>query len=125
MSRILSELIAGHNSARDAIALAAIRDEDMDNPVALQCLNDYIASHPILATLVDKNQLTADDPAVREATMRRVRQALCQIAARSARYRCTECGYSTMELLWQCPSCRQWETVVPNQQLALGAMLGK
>jgi len=125
LSRILSALIAGHSTARDAIAVATIRDAEIDNPVALECLHDYAVSHPILAALIDKDQLTADNPAVRDATMQRVRLALRQVAARSARYRCTECGYSTMELLWQCPSCRQWETVVPNEQLDLGAMLGK
>jgi lipopolysaccharide assembly protein B len=125
LTGILSELIAGHPTARDAIALAAIRDQEINNPVALQCLQDYAASHPILAALIDKDQLTAADPVVRNATLQRVRQALRQIASRAARYRCTECGYSTMELLWQCPSCRQWETVVPNEHLGLDAMLGK
>lgn len=26
-------------------------------------------------------------------------------------YRCTNCGYQTHQLIWCCPSCRQWETV--------------
>ena len=67
--------------------------------------------------------ITHEDPAVRAETMARIREALNRIASQSARYRCTECGYATSELLWQCPSCREWETVVPAQQLALGSVL--
>lgn len=124
LSRILSGLIDGHDSARDAIALAAIRDEEIQNPVALECLEQYAAAHPILAALIDMEHINHEDPAVRIETMARIREALGRIAGQSARYRCTECGYATSELLWQCPSCREWETVVPAQQLALGSMLG-
>jgi len=123
LSSILSELIAEHASARDAIALAAIRDEQIQNPVALDCVQQFAVDHAILGALIDIDHLTHEDPAVRAATMARIRTALGRIAAQSSRYSCTKCGYATMELLWQCPSCREWETVVPNQQLALGAVL--
>jgi lipopolysaccharide biosynthesis regulator YciM len=123
LSSILSELIAEHTSARDAIALAAIRDEQIQNPVALDCVQHFAVGHPILGALIDIDHLTHEDPAVRAATMARIRTALGRIAAQSSRYSCTKCGYATMQLLWQCPSCREWETVVPNQQLALAAVL--
>ena len=28
-------------------------------------------------------------------------------------YRCTNCGYQIHKLLWNCPSCRQWECIKP------------
>ena len=28
-------------------------------------------------------------------------------------YRCTNCGYQIHKLLWNCPSCRQWESIKP------------
>ncbi|OOF58997.1 lipopolysaccharide assembly protein LapB [Rodentibacter myodis] len=31
----------------------------------------------------------------------------------SAAYRCTNCGYQIHKLLWNCPSCRHWETIKP------------
>ena len=123
LSSILSEVHAEHTSARDAIALAAIRDEQIQNPVALDCVQQFAVDHPILGALIDIDHLTHEDPAVRAATMARIRTALGRIAAQSSRYSCTKCGYATMGLLWQCPSCREWETVVPNQQLALAAVL--
>ncbi|SNV81521.1 lipopolysaccharide assembly protein LapB [Haemophilus pittmaniae] len=29
-------------------------------------------------------------------------------------YRCTNCGYQTHKLVWNCPSCKQWETIRPE-----------
>ncbi|OOF77618.1 lipopolysaccharide assembly protein LapB [Rodentibacter caecimuris] len=31
----------------------------------------------------------------------------------SAVYRCSNCGYQLHKLLWNCPSCRHWETIKP------------
>jgi len=123
MARILNSLKENHQYARDAIALATIRDADIDHAVALECLAEFTATHPILSSLIDMEQMNDADAAVRAAALGRVRAALARIAMQSPRYRCNECGYATMELLWQCPSCREWETVVPAQQLALGSML--
>ncbi len=30
-------------------------------------------------------------------------------------HRCDECGYQSHEMLWQCPSCKQWGTIRPHQ----------
>jgi len=123
LERILTELKEAHPQARDAIALAVIRDPEIENQTALDCLREFTATHPILSSIVDMEQLNSEDPAVSAASVGRVRAALGRIAMHSPRYRCSECGYATMELLWQCPSCRDWETVIPAQQLALGSML--
>ncbi len=32
-------------------------------------------------------------------------------------YRCRHCGYSSKSLLWQCPSCKDWDVVKPIQGL--------
>lgn len=32
---------------------------------------------------------------------------------KSAAYRCTNCGYQIHKLIWNCPSCRHWETIKP------------
>jgi len=123
LARVLEALKATHGQARDAIALATIRDQTIQNPVALDCLKEFVVSHPVLSSLADTEHLNDADDSVQAATLARVRAALGKVAMQSARYRCNECGYATMELLWQCPSCREWETVVPAQQLALGSML--
>ena len=29
-------------------------------------------------------------------------------------YRCSNCGYQTHKLMWNCPSCKQWESIKPE-----------
>ena len=29
-------------------------------------------------------------------------------------YNCSNCGYTSMSHIWQCPSCNNWETIEPN-----------
>lgn len=32
-------------------------------------------------------------------------------------YRCRKCGYQTHKLIWNCPSCRQWESITPIRDI--------
>jgi lipopolysaccharide biosynthesis regulator YciM len=47
------------------------------------------------------------------------------IAMANARYRCTNCGYSTQRFIWHCPSCKLWETVRPIQSVPLENILAR
>lgn len=44
-------------------------------------------------------------------------QASRRLLDGSARYRCTQCGFTSKTLHWQCPSCKRWETVHPLSDL--------
>jgi lipopolysaccharide biosynthesis regulator YciM len=105
--------------AGKAIALAAIHDNKIQNQTALDCLWDYISEDRILAQLVDIDALQEADADSRQEVIGRVRAGLAALISSTNRYRCNECGYITSQLLWQCPSCRNWETVVPVEQLSL------
>lgn len=36
---------------------------------------------------------------------------------KSFQYRCLNCGYQSYRLMWQCPSCNQWEKIKPIQSI--------
>jgi lipopolysaccharide biosynthesis regulator YciM len=105
--------------AGKAIALAAIQDKKIENETALECLWAYVAEDPILKNLVDTDDLEVGDPARRLEVLQRVRNGLSILFSSTHRYRCNECGYTTSQLLWQCPSCRSWEAVVAVETLSL------
>ena len=46
-----------------------------------------------------------------------------EIAMSSARYRCSNCGYSAQRFIWHCPSCKLWETARPIQTLPFETVL--
>ncbi|NQV86899.1 MAG: hypothetical protein HQ492_07475, partial [Woeseiaceae bacterium] len=53
----------------------------------------------------------------------KVRSALSKLAGSTPRYQCQECGFSSQRLLWQCPSCRNWETQRPASRVQFDTVL--
>lgn len=49
-----------------------------------------------------------------------LRQSLARIIDQEPTYRCGHCGFSSRYLHWQCPSCRQWNTMVPRRDIRPG-----
>ncbi|WP_423823841.1 lipopolysaccharide assembly protein LapB [Salinisphaera sp. SPP-AMP-43] len=49
-----------------------------------------------------------------------LRQSLARIIEREPLYQCGHCGFSGRYLHWQCPSCRQWNTMVPRRDIKPG-----
>lgn len=37
--------------------------------------------------------------------------------ARTSHYHCHSCGFDSSMMFWQCPSCRRWDTIRPQQSL--------
>ena len=61
----------------------------------------------------------------RAAAIERIADGLRTIALANARYRCSNCGYSTQRFIWHCPSCKLWETVRPIQSVPLETVLAR
>jgi lipopolysaccharide biosynthesis regulator YciM len=47
-----------------------------------------------------------------------LRRAMVKVLERRPVYQCVQCGFTPTLLFWQCPSCKQWTTVVPLDELA-------
>lgn len=47
------------------------------------------------------------------APLESLREALEGIIKRSPRYQCSHCGFSGRTMHWQCPGCREWNSVAP------------
>ncbi len=44
-----------------------------------------------------------------------VKEVMIKLLKNYPLYRCKECGFSGKTLHWQCPSCKQWNTIAPLQ----------
>lgn len=105
------------------VAYATILADLSGSPVLERCVESFVLEHPILAKLVNAEELKALPPERRHESVVRIASALRQIAMSSARYRCSNCGYSTQRFIWYCPSCKLWETMRPIQNLQLDTVL--
>jgi lipopolysaccharide biosynthesis regulator YciM len=119
LTAFLRKLLGKDERYAEAIAMAAVRDPSLDDPVALDALRLFIARDPTLKGLVDVEGLERASASERAETLNRVRQALAQIVATKPGYRCVQCGYASLLLRWQCPGCRSWETVKPETGIKL------
>jgi lipopolysaccharide biosynthesis regulator YciM len=117
-SRFLGDLLQQNPAASRAVALAAMLDGELSDPLAVQCLWEFITTDPTLQTLTDGERLSRAPDAERAQGLARLRGALRAMATSGRSYRCLECGYSSTTLQWQCPGCAAWDTVRPRIRLA-------
>ena len=119
LSKYLRKLVEGDEQHTAALAMATVRNPDIDDPVALDALVQFVASDSTLSRLTGIERIQDAGEADRATMLDDVRQALRSILATKPAYHCTECGYACLALQWQCPGCRAWETVRPEVRIRL------
>ena len=117
--RFLDKVMEQGDEAVAAIAMAVIADAEIDDAAGIDAVELFIQSDAALAELVDIDSIRQADPPQRLDQINRLRKVLRQLLANSAAYRCANCGYASLMLHWQCPSCRQWESVRPDNRILL------
>mgnify|MGYP003643566973 CR=1 FL=1 len=105
------------------VAYTAIVNDIGGVPVIDACVEEYMLNEPTLSEFVDLQQLSSDDGESKQAALAKVRGALSKLARTTPRYQCQECGFSSQRLLWQCPSCRNWETQRPASRVQFDTVL--
>jgi lipopolysaccharide biosynthesis regulator YciM len=121
----VEELIEKEPSSYRDLAYAAIIG-DLRGSAALEAaVERFVFEHPVLSNLVNAAELRALPAAERVTAIQRIAGSLRSIAMASARYRCSNCGYSTQRFIWHCPSCKLWETVRPVQSVPLESVLAR
>jgi lipopolysaccharide biosynthesis regulator YciM len=121
----LEGLLAKDASSYRDLAYAAIIGNLRGSTALASAVERFVFEHPILANLVNAAELRAMPAEQRSGAIERIAQGLRSIALANARYRCSNCGYSTQRFIWHCPSCKQWETVRPIQSVPLETVLAR
>ncbi len=115
--------LEGDASVRRDLAYAAIVGDLTGSAALAACVETFVLGNEVLATLVNAAELESLPPDDRRESIQRIAHGLQKIALASARYRCSNCGYSTQRFIWHCPSCKLWETIRPIQTLPLETVL--
>ena len=123
LDRALRSMLKKNPEMSPLVAYTAIVNDIVGISVIDDCVERYILDEPTLAEFVDLQQLTANDDDAQESALEKVRSALAKLAAATPRYQCQECGFSSQRLLWQCPSCRNWETQRPASRVQFDTVL--
>ena len=104
-----------------ALAYVAVLHPELDSEVLRTCLANYVENEPTLAEFIDVSRLA--DGGIDEAALAKVKAGLAKLATKTPKYRCRECGFSSMSILWHCPSCKSWETQRPANQVRFDSLV--
>jgi lipopolysaccharide biosynthesis regulator YciM len=119
----LKALLMKHPESSSLIAYTAIVNDLGGIAVIDECVKQYMLNEPTLGEFVELQQLSEGDSGSHESALAKVRGALSKLASATPRYQCQECGFSSQRLLWQCPSCRNWETQRPASRVQFDTIL--
>lgn len=117
--KALKTMLSKNPDMNGLVAYTAIVNDIGGIPVLDACVRDYMLNERTLREFVDIQRLDGGD----EQALAKVRGALSRLAAATPRYQCQECGFSSQRLLWQCPSCRSWETQRPASRVQFDTVL--
>jgi len=123
LEKALTKLLANNPESSSLVAYTAIVNDLGGIPVIDQCVEQYMLNEPTLGEFVELQRLSDGDGSSNESALAKVRRALSKLASATPRYQCQECGFSSQRLLWQCPSCRNWETQRPASRVQFDTLL--
>jgi len=123
LERALEALLAKNPERSSLVAYTAIVNDIGGIPVIDDCVEQYMLNEPTLAEFVDLQAMSDGEKSDEASAFIKVRGALSKLAAATPRYQCQECGFSSQRLLWQCPSCRNWETQRPASRVQFDTVL--
>jgi len=119
----LRALLKENPEMNSLVAYTAIVNDLGGIPVIDQCVEEYMLNEPTLGEFVELQQLSVGNTGSNVAALAKIRGALSKLASTTPRYQCQECGFSSQRLLWQCPSCRNWETQRPASRVQFDTVL--
>ena len=123
LERALKALLAKNPERASLVAYTAIVNNIGGIPVIDDCVEQYMLNEPTLAEFVDLQVMSEGARSDKASAFTKVRGALSKLASATPRYQCQECGFSSQRLLWQCPSCREWETQRPASRVQFDTVL--
>ena len=120
---MLRNLIEKNENMKSLIAYSAIVNDIGGISAIDQCVKDFMFNDSTLREFVEIQQISGAHLKTNSTGFVKVRRALSKLASTMPRYQCQECGFSSQRLLWQCPSCRNWETQKPASRIQFDAVL--
>ena len=123
----IEPVIAAQNAIHPVLVYADYLAENRGLQIAADYLEDYLTDHPSLQglhrLLSIKQRLAADTrrpesqepegPVTQQQGYRRPLEIIAKLVENNPLYICKNCGFPGSRRRWQCPGCRQWETIEP------------
>jgi lipopolysaccharide biosynthesis regulator YciM len=118
---IVARVVASRSDAVNEVAIAAIMADALEFAPFEERVRSCLASDDAIAGLV--RAIGRDPAALDSRAVGDIAAVLRRLAARTPRYRCANCGFSSIDHFWQCPGCKAWDSQRPLLRFDLVAGL--
>ncbi|MGA9854269.1 MAG: lipopolysaccharide assembly protein LapB [Gammaproteobacteria bacterium] len=119
----LDLLLKENPNASGHLAIAAILNPELDDPLSQSCIAEYLRTEPSLHGLYEMfTTLTRTADTSKLVDLGPLRAIVRNLLNNGPRYRCEECGFRSKTLYWQCPSCKTWNRTMPFHEISFTAM---
>ena len=112
--RFLKECLEQGAGVSVMLAVSELLQSNTDDRAAGNVIADYLRDKPSLKGLEQLIQIHihhASGPA--KDNLQLLHGLVIKLMDKKPVYRCDSCGYSGKTLFWQCPGCKDWETIKP------------
>ena len=110
----LRQNLARHAGISLMLALAELIRHEKGDAEAADFITEYLKQRPSVRgmdRLIELHVANTSD-AIKEKLLV-LKEVTDQLIANKPVYNCSQCGFTGKTLHWQCPSCKQWNTVKP------------
>jgi hypothetical protein len=114
-------VIASRTDAGNEVAIASIMADALDFAPLEARVRACFAEDEAIAGLV--RAIGREPGALDARAVADIAAVLRRLAARTPRYRCANCGFSSIDHFWQCPGCKTWDSQRPLLRFDLVAGL--
>ena len=119
----LNSVINQKPKISNLIAYTALASNIENSKSIDNCIEDYIRSDEALSEFINVNNIFQSELNIKDSSIKKIKHGLMVLANNNPRYQCNECGFSSQKLLWQCPSCKAWETQRPFLSVKFDSLL--
>ncbi len=110
----LREVIQHYHGISPVLALTRIHRQRDGEQVAVEFLTEQLRIRPSVRGLMALIDATMDKVSGEaRANFMILRDLTRKLLEGQAMYRCRQCGFGAKAHHWQCPSCKNWSTVLP------------
>jgi lipopolysaccharide biosynthesis regulator YciM len=110
INHVLQTICSENHEVKKHLALLAIIDIEIDEEIILEAFYEYLSKELYFKEILLFNETQLITDIVDKKVLNNIRIKLNKKVANNYKYRCNQCGYHTIKLTWQCPTCRHWET---------------
>ena len=113
VSEVIKEICNWRPDIKEYLALLAIMDLNINEKIIIQSFYEFLSNEIYFSELLHFNKMESISELVSKDLVNNIRVKLNHNSINKFKYLCKNCGYKTIRLSWQCPTCRSWELSAP------------